>query len=354
MPSKGVRAMTEDSRKGFNGSAGVVLGLLLVLVVASSLRSDPTVGEYDGPPVYDDCGAVPGLDCSPDDSLIRIGQWPDSLGGNNHWYAVMARLVVWRDADTLARKIKMNGMPGYLATMTSLEEDYFVLIYLLDGVINTTHSDEYCIGGRYDDTAWTWITGEPFGITNWSINQPDMAWWQPRILYLGTTWDRFGWFPGEWEVWPGNHGELWSIVEWGGLEDADSDGMPDPWDNCPETHNPDQADSTGDGVGDVCDGTVTGIGDESAAVPSGFGLFQNYPNPFNPVTTITYSVPTQGRVRIEVYNVLGQLITRLVDAEQSPGPHSVRWDGEDEASGVYLYRLQIGSHADVRKMVLLK
>ncbi len=102
------------------------------------------------------------------------------------------------------------------------------------------------------------------------------------------------------------------------------------------------------------------IGDVAAeallngAAPKDYALFQNYPNPFNPATTIHYTLPEAGRVRLTVYNALGQQVARLVDLRQEAGAYSVTWDARDFASGVYYYRLEAGSFREVRKLVLLK
>lgn len=94
-------------------------------------------------------------------------------------------------------------------------------------------------------------------------------------------------------------------------------------------------------------------------VPSLFELSQNRPNPFNPTTTIDFYIESQSDVRLEVFNVLGQLVTTLVDRSMAPGQYSVVWDGTDTrgtrvASGVYLYRLKSGDASLTKKMVLLK
>jgi hypothetical protein len=291
-----------------------------------------------------------------EDSLIKIMQWPESMGGNNHWYAVMARLVLWEDADTIVRTIRRDGLPGYLATIGSMEENYFIYIDLLGDVVNNTFTDDYFIGGMFDDTAWIWVTEEPFLLTNWALNEPSSTVWLPRTVYLGTTWSANDWQPSQWRSWPSNYGIKWSIVEWGGLADVDNDSVPDVWDNCPITYNPDQADSTGDGVGDVCDGTATDVGDSDTqpGLPRSFILAQNYPNPFNPLTTISYSVPERSRVRLEIFNAIGQKVTQLVDEIQPPGTYLATWSGEGRASGVYLYRLDSGGFSQTRKMILLK
>jgi len=86
---------------------------------------------------------------------------------------------------------------------------------------------------------------------------------------------------------------------------------------------------------------------------------QNYPNPFNPSTTIMYSLPQRARVTVDVYNVLGQRVRRLVDETQPAGNHSVVWNGDNEggqpvSSGFYFYRVKAGDQAHNKKMLLLK
>jgi len=93
--------------------------------------------------------------------------------------------------------------------------------------------------------------------------------------------------------------------------------------------------------------------------PEAFGLDSNYPNPFNPATTIRYALPEGANVSLVVYNILGQQVRTLVSGAQGPGVHSVVWDGRDEAgrqmsTGVYIYRLQAGAFAQVKKMILAK
>jgi hypothetical protein len=94
-------------------------------------------------------------------------------------------------------------------------------------------------------------------------------------------------------------------------------------------------------------------------LPTEFKLNQNYPNPFNPTTTISYDLPQASHVKLEIYNVLGQHVTTLIEAYQEPGRHQVMWDsrgsrGQPVASGVYLYRLTTDAYVDIRKMLLVK
>ena len=93
---------------------------------------------------------------------------------------------------------------------------------------------------------------------------------------------------------------------------------------------------------------------EPNSIPEKVTLSQNYPNPFNPTTTINYSVPNAGTVELKVYNLLGQLVQTLVDGRKMSGAHQVQFDASALASGVYIYRLQIGNTVLNRKMVLIK
>ena len=101
---------------------------------------------------------------------------------------------------------------------------------------------------------------------------------------------------------------------------------------------------------------VRGAGE---AVPTEYQLSQNYPNPFNPTTIIEYEVPTTGEVSLEVYNMLGQRVTTLVQEMQEAGFYHVQWNGKDMnqrqvASGIYFYRMHAGQFLAVKKMMLLK
>jgi chitodextrinase len=94
--------------------------------------------------------------------------------------------------------------------------------------------------------------------------------------------------------------------------------------------------------------------------PKSFSLEQNYPNPFNPVTTIRFDLPQQSRVTLQVYNILGQEVVKLIDNElKEAGFYTIQWNGRNKAgvnvaSGVYLYRLSADNFIKVRKMILLK
>jgi hypothetical protein len=111
-----------------------------------------------------------------------------------------------------------------------------------------------------------------------------------------------------------------------------------------------------------CIDTTTSVQWIDAGKPDKMVLLKNYPNPFNAVTSIQYAVrgrQTPVRTTLRLYNLLGQKVRTLVDAEMTPGSYQVIWDGKDDrgeevASGVYLCRLKAGSHLETKKMVLLK
>ena len=94
-------------------------------------------------------------------------------------------------------------------------------------------------------------------------------------------------------------------------------------------------------------------------LPEVYALGFNYPNPFNPETTIKYALPQASDVKLVVYNSIGQVVRTLVNERQSIGRYAFTWDatndrGQAVSSGIYLYRLQAGEFAKVRKMLLLK
>jgi hypothetical protein len=98
----------------------------------------------------------------------------------------------------------------------------------------------------------------------------------------------------------------------------------------------------------------TNIEEEPINVVSNFNLSQNYPNPFNPATTIRYEVPANTYVSLIVYDMLGNEVERLVDSEKPTGVYEVKFQGENLASGIYIYRLTTGEFSESKKMIFLK
>ncbi len=89
-------------------------------------------------------------------------------------------------------------------------------------------------------------------------------------------------------------------------------------------------------------------------VPTKYVLEQNYPNPFNPSTVISYSIPTASNVSVKVFDVLGNLITTLVNQNQEAGNYKINFNAGELSNGIYFYKIQAGIFIAVKKMLLLK
>ena len=98
----------------------------------------------------------------------------------------------------------------------------------------------------------------------------------------------------------------------------------------------------------------------SDIVPTTFALSDNYPNPFNPTTNISFSIPMQLDVRINIYNIMGQLVANISQGEMNAGTYNIQWNGTDQGgnmlpSGLYFYELEAGNEfRQIKKMTLVK
>ena len=107
---------------------------------------------------------------------------------------------------------------------------------------------------------------------------------------------------------------------------------------------------------------ITSVESFSSEQPLHFSLEQNYPNPFNPSTKIKFDLPKAGKVKIEVFNLLGRKIETLLNKHMSSGSHEIEFTKTNLPSGVYLYRIEAGDPStgsgqrfqEVRKMILLR
>ena len=99
---------------------------------------------------------------------------------------------------------------------------------------------------------------------------------------------------------------------------------------------------------------------EQSVLPREYALHQNYPNPFNPATTFRYDLPKDGNVSIYLYNVLGQVVSVLLEDSYRPaGYHSLEWNGTNSmgkqvASGLYFYSIRAGSFTATKQMMLVR
>ena len=136
-----------------------------------------------------------------------------------------------------------------------------------------------------------------------------------------------------------------------------------------------RTDGTGTLVGNIGYQNVVGIaysinGDPNSVngtgigIPEEYSLSQNYPNPFNPETRIKFTLPVSSKVRLTVYNLLGEVIRTLANNEYEAGEHNVVWNGRDErgrgvSSGIYLYKIKANGtdgkeYSEIKKMILMK
>jgi subtilisin family serine protease len=104
------------------------------------------------------------------------------------------------------------------------------------------------------------------------------------------------------------------------------------------------------------DGSYVYSGEVSVTIdlPVAFTLNQNYPNPFNPSTNISFSLPEDSRVRISVYNLLGEQVTELVNDDFNSGRHTIPFDANSITSGVYLYKMETNNFISTRKMIIMR
>ena len=104
------------------------------------------------------------------------------------------------------------------------------------------------------------------------------------------------------------------------------------------------------------DGTYTYSEEVNVAVelPLEYSLEQNYPNPFNPSTTIKYSIPEDGYVKLAVYNMLGEEVAAIVNTTQKAGRYEVNFNGSKLSSGVYVYRIEAANFTSSKKLMLMK
>lgn len=99
---------------------------------------------------------------------------------------------------------------------------------------------------------------------------------------------------------------------------------------------------------------VTEVNDGKIDNPTVFAVSDNYPNPFNPSTTISFTLPTNSYVSLKIFDVLGKEVESIVNEYLAAGTHSVHWNANNMASGVYFYRVQAGVFVETKKLILEK
>lgn len=106
-------------------------------------------------------------------------------------------------------------------------------------------------------------------------------------------------------------------------------------------------------IDDLSWGTATDVNENNAITPNEYKLEQNYPNPFNPSTRIQYQVSSSLHVSLNVYDVLGNEVAKLVNEYKPAGKYEVDFEAAGLISGIYFYRLQTNSFVETKKMILL-
>ena len=98
----------------------------------------------------------------------------------------------------------------------------------------------------------------------------------------------------------------------------------------------------------------TSLDVDNILLPEDYELKNAYPNPFNPITNISFSIPQSGLVSINIYDINGELVTKLIDKPLNIGYHSINWDGSSQPSGMYFVRMDSGEFTETQKVFLIK
>jgi hypothetical protein len=104
---------------------------------------------------------------------------------------------------------------------------------------------------------------------------------------------------------------------------------------------------------------VVSVKNDQTPVPTEYSLKQNYPNPFNPSTVIEFSLPEEAKVKLIIYNLLGEKVGTLVNSDMNRGIHKYEWDASSLSSGIYFYEINAAGKSGkefslIRKMILMK
>jgi len=154
------------------------------------------------------------------DTVINLVQWSEGTGGNGHWYAVLPGERYWVDANALVGTLEQEGMTGYLATVTSPEENEFIFSSVIAGTNQPSILDMFWLGGRDTGGAWQWLTGESFVYTNWSTGEPNNQGIETALGMWGHHQTHPSAIPGMWnnalpDPTVNPHAQFWAVVEWG-------------------------------------------------------------------------------------------------------------------------------------------
>jgi hypothetical protein len=288
------------------------------------------------------------------DGNLSIGG-PNSIGLlGQAWIAVDRSTGPTRGNVYLLASVIRNSIPDSCDVMFSRSTD--------GGV---TWSSAVRVNDDPGDNAWQWfgtMSVAPSGRIDviWLDTRDDPGGYDSALYYSYSTDAGVTWLPNArlseafdpHVGWPQNSkiGDYYDMV-------SDESGVHLSW---AATFNEEQ-----DVYYSYINTDVVGVGYNNweTMMPKSFSLSQNYPNPFNPLTTITFDIPgtigAKQRVSLNVYDIRGRLIRKLVNGEKEPGYYTVHWNGRDKrggqvGSGIYFYRIETGEFVSTKKMVLLK
>lgn len=196
-----------------------------------------------------------------------------------------------------------------------------------DFIVEATNQDTFLLFVRYKwngnaDVDWSYEPGAGFNQT-WPLPE-NMAY--TNAAYQTAAMGGFplgdlNWYPDKLEAWKAQRD-----AEWTTINNWLTYGTPNP----------------------------SSVKETTGPAPSDYSLKQNYPNPFNPSTQIEYSIPVAGHVSLSVFNTLGQQVATIFSGHQKAGNYVATFDASGLANGVYVYRLQSGNAALIKKLVLAK
>jgi hypothetical protein len=96
------------------------------------------------------------------------------------------------------------------------------------------------------------------------------------------------------------------------------------------------------------------VEDDDQSLAKTFEMKEIYPNPFNPTTSIQFTLPENRMVNISVFNIIGEKVSEIINADFTAGTHKIQWNASNQPSGVYFIRLNAGDFNSVKKAILLK
>jgi len=234
-----------------------------------------------------------------------------------------------------------TGLPNRFVMDIAIDPDDAMHVYTCFSGYDTTHVWESADYGM----TWTDISSNLPDVPVNSIVLPTGRFKNPGTIYIGTDFSCFK---------TTDNGTSWFLFN-NELPNTVIEDMA-----FHETLGFLRVATQGRSVFEVVDTLTTSITvEDNPPVPRGFSLDQNYPNPFNPVTTISYTLASDGKVDLNVYNLKGQKVAHLEQRMQEQGRHQLVFDGRNLSSGVYFYRIDVTDQAGVtrsrtRKLLLVR